>query len=1038
MRTILLLLFPLVLASQPCTYLAYDGFDYPATSPLDDQNGGSGWAEPWLTQNDDQLLPGYQTSSGTGSLAFGNLQALGRFATGGRAYLTAGRRLSTQDGGPFDEYVSEFNEGIGTAANGGELWMSALLRKDQNNSQEVRAGLHGSGLPWCDNCTGEKVQFGYFGADSDVGGQRRWTLRIGDQFFPTSVPVSIGTAAFFVVKFTFNPNGTGIDFYINPNELGSGSPTPVISQSTFMPFTFRSVVTYLGNDPGNGSVDEIRLADSYPCAAPDGSVTIDLPPVAIVTASSNDGQAPFTVNLSGTTSYDPEGGPLTYQWNFGDGSPSASGASQSHTYTDLGNLTVRLTVTDQNGQQHTAIYPITVRDENLSYPCLSSFSLVKQADCDGTGGIIRINDHPESFTLKNVLGQDMPLANGNEFQNLNVGLYFYFTTSNTGCSDNLKFIVPIDSNTCPGWQPQQCNLAIGTNLSGFADWVPERPLKNLMKHVRPEPIAFNDDCFCWDNGNLSLLQFDADGYPTHIPQQANGVPNKVRYVISSEGANLPPGETYVLLYDGTGSLDIGGGVTETSNTPGRVQFNVNAADNIFFRIVASQMGDPVRNVRILRLADEQADLDAEPFYEGFLDKIRPFKALRFMDWGHTNGNPVEHWEDRSSLTHFTYATATGVPYEMMVKLANQLKKDVWLCVPHAADSNYVAQMAALFRDQLDPDLTIYLEYSNEVWNWIFAQAHYNADNAPSNLNYGRAMAMRAGRTFRTWHEVFGTEKTRVKRVLGLQAGFNYLNEQILSHLDPADWDYGSPTSYLGLDHSDTGQPILNASSTPADIIENARNAWAGFRPVLWQDYNNIKLFGKKIINYEGGQHFVGNVFGIPYPYQQAMWDAQYSPEIHALYDEMLDTIRTWGSRMFGNFSLASPQESVYGSWGVLNDIDLQPPYMQTAPKYQALLDNICEEDPIDAVEEAADLVAPQWVLYPNPTSGLVWARLPETETLAGFETLPALVVVWDVLGREMLRGRGFPVDLGGLGNGVYKLSMFIGDANLTTTIVVEK
>ncbi|MCU0349192.1 MAG: PKD domain-containing protein, partial [Saprospiraceae bacterium] len=568
---------------------------------------------PPLLPNLGHRPPGYQTSTGAGSLAFGNLQALGRFATGGRVYLTAGRRLNTQDGGPFDEYVGEFDEAIGTAANGGELWMSCLLRKDQNNSQTVFAGLHGSDLPWCDNCTGEKVEFGYFEGQSDVGGQRRWTLRIGDAYFPTTVPVSVGTAAFFVVKFTFNPNGTGIDLYINPTELGNGSPTPVLSQSSFAPLVFRSAVTYLGSDPTNGSVDEIRLASSYACAAPDGSVTIDLPPVAIITIPVNDGQAPFTASLNGSASYDPEGGPLTYEWNFGDGSPSAMGASQTHTYNDLGNLNIRLTVTDQAGQEHTAIYPIIIRNENGSYPCLSSFTLVKQADCDGTGGIIRINDHPENFTLKDVQGQDLPITNGNEFHNLR-GVYFYDATSNAGCSDHFRFVVTIDSNTCPDWQPEQCDLAIGTNLSGFADWVPERPMKNLMKHVRSEPIAFNDDCFCWDNGNLALIQFDENGYPTQIPQQANGVPNKVRYVISSEGANLPPGETYVLLYDGTGSLTVGGGTTTTSSAPGRIQFDVTVAENMFIVINASQMGDHVRNIRILRLADEQADLEAEPFY----------------------------------------------------------------------------------------------------------------------------------------------------------------------------------------------------------------------------------------------------------------------------------------------------------------------------------------------------------------------------------------------------------------------------------------
>ena len=188
------------------------------------------------------------------------------------------------------------------------------------------------------------MEFGYFEGQSDVGGQRLWTLRIGDAYFPTTVPVSIGTTAFFVVKFTFNPNGTGIDLYINPTELGNGSPTPVLSQSSFYPIFFLSAVTYLGNDPGNGSVDEIRLASSYPCAAPDGTVTVDLPPVAVISVPDNDGQAPFTSIIDGTASYDPEGGPLTYQWNFGDGSPASTGDSQTPTYTALGNLPARLTL----------------------------------------------------------------------------------------------------------------------------------------------------------------------------------------------------------------------------------------------------------------------------------------------------------------------------------------------------------------------------------------------------------------------------------------------------------------------------------------------------------------------------------------------------------------------------------------------------------------------------------------------------------------------------------------------------------------------
>ncbi|MBK6498728.1 MAG: hypothetical protein IPG00_11450 [Saprospiraceae bacterium] len=62
--------------------------------------------------------------------------------------------------------------------------------------------------------------------------------------------------------------------------------------------------------------------------------------------------------------------------------------------------------------------------------------------------------------------------------------------------------------------------------------------------------------------------------------------------------------------------------------------------------------------------------------------------------------------------------------------------------------------------------------------------------------------------------------------------------------------------------------------------------------------------------------------------------------MYNMYDMIHDTIRSWGNELATNFSLASVQESVYGSWGVIPDIDVQPPYMTTAKKYQALLDNL--------------------------------------------------------------------------------------------------
>ncbi|MGB4961271.1 MAG: hypothetical protein WBO36_17425, partial [Saprospiraceae bacterium] len=495
------------------------------------------------------------------------------------------------------------------------------------------------------------------------------------------------------------------------------------------------------------------------------------------------------------------------------------------------------------------------------------------------------------------------------------------------------------SSTCAGWTAKECAMYIGTNLPGFSDWSVERPMKNLFKHIREEIIGYAAGCFCWNSNVTDQLTFDQNGYPTHAPQNTTVESTYIRYIISSDGGNMRRDSQYVLLFDGTGTIVLSGNLTINSTSSNRIAFRINAPENFSLSIISSDINDHVRNIRIVRPQDENANLAVDPFYTVFKDKISPFQVLRFMDWGNTNGNTNVSWANRPSISRFTYAGDGGVPYEAMIQLTNELKKDIWICVPHMADDHYITEMATLFKNNLNSDVNIYLEYSNEIWNWIFPQAHFNNNNKPANLSYGRAMAARAGNVFRIWHQVFGDERCRVKRVLGIQVGFNGLNEQILSQLKQDEWDYGSPTHYFGLDHGSSGNPVLGASSTVSDVMTNSLNGWNLFKPTVKRDYDLIKLFGKRIITYEGGQHFVGNSFGIPYSYQQAMWDAQNSTQMYDMYDMMHDTIRSWGCELATNFSLASVQESVYGSWGVLPDIDLSGPYNTTARKYQAVLDN---------------------------------------------------------------------------------------------------
>jgi glucose/arabinose dehydrogenase len=70
-------------------------------------------------------------------------------------------------------------------------------------------------------------------------------------------------------------------------------------------------------------------------------------PVAKAVATSPPyGDLPLNVAFDGTGSSDPDGDPLTYEWDFGDGTPRATAATTNHTYTQAGTYTATLRVRD--------------------------------------------------------------------------------------------------------------------------------------------------------------------------------------------------------------------------------------------------------------------------------------------------------------------------------------------------------------------------------------------------------------------------------------------------------------------------------------------------------------------------------------------------------------------------------------------------------------------------------------------------------------------------------------------------------------------
>ena len=118
-------------------------------------------------------------------------------------------------------------------------------------------------------------------------------------------------------------------------------------------------------------------------------------------------------------------------------------------------------------------------------------------------------------------------------------------------------------------------------------------------------------------------------------------------------------------------------------------------------------------------------------YINFLKAMGP-NVLRFMDFTQTNNSTIANWSDRSLPNTPTFATK-GVAWEDVVLLANTLNTGIWINVPAMATDDYVTQLASLIQSTLNPQLPIYVEYSNEVWNSGFAAYGYNKGQAVAEL-----------------------------------------------------------------------------------------------------------------------------------------------------------------------------------------------------------------------------------------------------------------------------------------------------------------
>ena len=427
----------------------------------------------------------------------------------------------------------------------------------------------------------------------------------------------------------------------------------------------------------------------------------------------------------------------------------------------------------------------------------------------------------------------------------------------------------------------------------------------------------NDRDNLWQTNNGSALpDIDANGYPV------GSMPNNVYLqtgILTGGGGHYPAGN-WVLQWDGDAELELvhrgkNGTVTERQ-TDGRLNINVPSGElhnGFYVRIHQNNPNDAVRNIRLWMPGQE-----GERFHPTFLKRLEPFGVLRMMDWGDTNRSPVTNWDERMQVGDASYAvinqrdTPQGVPYEEMIRLANETNKDLWITVPHrVVDGNlstadtFVQKLGRLVRyggrangepsnangdgrvsPPLNSNLNLWIEYSNETWNSGFqskdANGNFTEDGQYSytqlksqqwNVRAPEAHGRLSRDLFETIEESMGG-RSRLVRVLAGHANNAYHLQWSSSAVADRDQKGGADalaiTHYYGGNKLDTdnkkAQEWVNdrlSKSNPNDNLTSSEKTQFFDRLRDHIDESSIdwannagyaQSYGVPLITYEGNQH----------------------------------------------------------------------------------------------------------------------------------------------------------------------------------------
>lgn len=484
---------------------------------------------------------------------------------------------------------------------------------------------------------------------------------------------------------------------------------------------------------------------------------------------------------------------------------------------------------------------------------------------------------------------------------------------------------------------QQC-IQSGINLEGVSYYSYINPFLNLARlgdeWRRPKESDKSDE----------PLPLTADRYVKELDTEGEPVFS----IVSVNFGNHSFGERrYTLLFDGEG--DIGFHLVQPSilsKGDNRIDVRFEEdVDTVGLRIDTLNDRDPIRNIRLVPTR-YLPDLPGKVYNEKFKSLIQPFSVIRFMDFQATNNSRQAGWENRDRVSQYGQG---GIAIEDMVALANESKAHPWLNIPHLADDSYVRQMANYVVANLDPHLSVYVEYSNEVWNHSFEQARWAAEQAEERgISPEQFYARKAAHVQSIWRSAFKDDPQRVIAVLGAQLGNSWRTEQMLNSFDNPEgiFDVLAVNYYLGgvLGSPEMAEQTLRLGN--AELFEYLeRVELPKLRGELKIQQKLAKKYGMELAAYEAGQHLVGHgssdALGGYLPDNAELTSKlvglNRDTRIAALYDKMIDVWLEEGGGLINWFSLTGN----YGKWGAWGMVNISDSSAAGSPKYNAVLSRTC-------------------------------------------------------------------------------------------------